>query len=172
MSFNLNAPAAALLWQALNLEKGSHQFYERLVSQYESGPVAETIGTLLKAEAAHSKAVHELISQVSPSSAGNFDEAYGKLSGELLENGTSFDVALRHARELGASGELALLELALEIEFGAYDLYKNLALASEDPTARRDLLALAEQEKAHADLVLKALGSAAVKGAELARRAS
>ncbi len=131
-SFDLEATAEGLLWQALSLEKGTERFYEALASEYATGILAETAATLIKAESAHGRTVHELLSKIAPASAGSFEQDLAKVSGDLLENGTSFDVALRRAREVGARGAVALLELALEIELGAYDLYKNLALAREE----------------------------------------
>lgn len=79
----------------------------------------------------------------------------------VIENGVSFVVVLDRARELGKIGAQALLELALEIEFGAYDLYKNLALQVSSREAQKALTDLAQQEKSHADLILGAIGKLA-----------
>jgi len=86
---------------------------------------------------------------------------FDSLPGAVLENGVSFDVALATARELGKLGDMALLELALEIELGAYDLYKSLSGLAPSGTARQVLAELAQQEKEHADLILVAIGNMA-----------
>ncbi len=61
------------------------------------------------------------------------------------------------AAALGNDGALGALELALEVELTAYDLYENAAEITDDPAARAALLALAQQEKQHAQAILGAL---------------
>ena len=54
---------------------------------------------------------------------------------------------------------LNILELSLEIEYRAYDLYRNMA-ESETDTARRDgFLAIAQAEKKHMRILGRALAA-------------
>ena len=68
---------------------------------------------------------------------------------------------VERAHELGKNGPPSLLELALEIEYGAYDLYKNLAVRQSSVDVKVALTNLAQQEKQHAESVLRALGQIA-----------
>jgi rubrerythrin len=52
---------------------------------------------------------------------------------------------------------MALLELALDLELSAYDLYRNLAHRSEAEAMRQTFLDLAEQEKGHARALTSAI---------------
>lgn len=157
-SFELNGSTEALLRHALELEKGTHRLYEMLLVEYPSGVLGETISALVGAELAHGQAVHKMLAGLIGASAGDFETAFANLPGNIIENGVPFDVVLSRARELGPAGSVALLELALEIELGAYDLYKNLAGSVQSELAQKALTDLAQQEKGHADLVLKAIG--------------
>jgi len=157
-SFDLNGSAEALLRQALELEKGTHRLYEMLSVEYPSGVLGETISALVGAELAHGEAVYKVLAGLIGVSEGDFETAFANLQGNIIENGAPFDVVLSRARELGPAGGVALLELALEIELGAYDLYKNLAASVQSEDAQRALADLAQQEKGHADLVLRAIG--------------
>jgi sulfur-carrier protein adenylyltransferase/sulfurtransferase len=161
MSFNLNGTTEELLQQALELEKGTYQLYEQLAVEYPTGIVAEAISSLANAELAHAKAVHNLLSELSQASIQDFDESFKKVPGTIIENGLSFETVLDRARELGALGTPALLDLALEIEFGAYDLYKSLAFKVSSSEAQKALTELAQQEKSHADSILGVIGKIA-----------
>ena len=52
---------------------------------------------------------------------------------------------------------LRLLELACEIEYYTYDLYRGLGRRSQDPGEAEIFFMLAEQEKAHVRVISKAL---------------
>jgi len=156
-TFDLRAPKEVLLRQALELEKGTHRLYERLVEEYPTGLVGDTLSALLKAEQAHGRLVFQVLN---PGALSDFESTFGDLSGDILENGMSFDVALQRARELREAGPVALLELVLEIELGAYDLYKSVAASVSEEPGRHVLEKLAQEEKAHVDHVLAALGKA------------
>jgi rhodanese-related sulfurtransferase/rubrerythrin len=166
--FDLNGSADALLGRALDLEKGTHQLYEQIASTHQLGILADTFSALLSAELAHGKAVHQILTQISPGGQKSFEVAFSEAPGSIIENGMSLDAVLTHAQELGAHGEMALLELALEIELGAYDLYKNLAATVASVEARSALTELAQQEKGHADWVLRAIGKMAEGTARVA----
>lgn len=148
-----------LLGRAFELEKATYQLYRQISTQYAGGPVAAAVSDLADAELAHGKAVHAMIKALASGPVGTFQEMFDQSPDpSLVESGESFAAVAARARELGEQGAAAILELAAEIEFSAYDLYKNLAEVTEDAQAKQVFLNLAQQEKEHADLVLRALG--------------
>lgn len=161
VTLDLTGSVETLLHQALDFEKGVHRLYEQIVSEHSDGPLGGTLSKLIEVEITHGRAVYELLRQHSTETIEAFEVVFDTLPGAVLENGVSFDVALAMARELGKLGYMALLELALEIELGAYDLYKSLSGLAPSGTARQVLADLAQQEKEHADLILVAIGNMA-----------
>lgn len=153
----------ALLLQALNLEKGTHTLYELIAREYTAGAVAEVIGGLAKAEVAHGQLVHQLLTQVAEGKIEDFATMFDRAQGDLIESGESYEQVVARAKAMAGHGSAALLELALEIELTAYDLYKSLAAAAPTDESRRALADLAQQEKRHAEGVLKAIGRIAAE---------
>lgn len=151
----------ALLRQAVNLEKGAHRLYDALVPYFAGTPLQATLAELAKAEVGHGKVVYAALSKLSSAPSESFEQLFEQLPGELLESGESFDSAVDQARAAGERGSLALLELALEVELRAHDLYKNLSHLSEDPGTKAALLDLAQQEKHHAESLAHKLGALA-----------
>lgn len=161
-AFESDGSVESLLRRALELEKGTHGLYERLSLEYKTGIVAELFSSLVNAESAHARQVHQLLVAEGSYSESTFDEVFASISGNLLENGLPVESMLARAKDLGTVGDAALLDLALEIELGAYDLYKSLALLTTSERSKQVLSELAQQEKAHTDLVLGAIAKLAV----------
>jgi hypothetical protein len=131
------------------------------VDELSGSPIAEAIGNLAKAEVVHGKAIPRMLAGLAPDTEGDFEALFEGLSGDLIENGESYEVVVARARELGTQGPLALLAFALEIDLEACDLYKNLAGTVGSVEAEAARTDLAQQEKQHADSVLQALGTMA-----------
>lgn len=156
-TIDLRGGVDSLLRQALDLEKGTHELYELLVREYVEGPIAEVMAKLADAELVHAELVHRLLSSVSEVPIPSFAEMFAAAPGRLVEGGESYEHLVQRARSLAGRGDAALLELALEIELAAYDLYKSLSATITSEPAKSALLDLAQQEKRHSDTVLKAL---------------
>lgn len=158
--FDLGQAPDRLLCQGLELEKGTYLLYDYLGSRLESGPTRDLIADLARAELAHARGLHGLISRISPDrGTGDFETVFAQLRGDVIESGQPFETVVARARELEDLAAPALLELALEIELSAYELYKELASAVTDAEPSRVLTELAQQEKQHSEIVLKALGT-------------
>ena len=77
---------------------------------------------------------------------------------KVLEDYFGLPLFLRKTRPLRFTpAGLRLLELACEIEYYAYDLYRGLAKRDKDGEAVKTYLLLAEQEMAHVRVISKAL---------------
>jgi sulfur-carrier protein adenylyltransferase/sulfurtransferase len=132
----------ALLW-AMNMEKGAERVYRVLAA--EASPQEKAISTLASLERAHARTVFEMLVRQEPG-LPSFDALYDGLDGGIIEGGEPVDEALDR---LKGQKCLELSELALEIEWTAYDLYRTLASRTDNERFRAALLALAEAEKNH-----------------------
>lgn len=160
-----NGSVESLLLRALDLEKGTYRLYVLLSSEYQSGIIGETLSSLVNAEMAHAGQVYRLLAVAKPSLDTSFEQLFDESPGNLIEGGMPFEVLLARAKKSGAVGEALLLELALEIELSAYDLYKSIAFLTAPEQSKQSLLDLAQQEKAHADMVLGAIARLATASA-------
>jgi len=160
-AFDEQASVTDVLRQAINLEKGADRLYAGLLKHFEGTPQHEVIQLLSKAEEAHGRAVYGALRKVAQGHLDDFDKLYSELSGDILEGGGSVDGAIEVAKKAAEQGTISLLELSLDLEFKAYDLYRSLAHRTEDEQLRATFLDLAEQEKRHARTLLKAIGKAA-----------
>lgn len=149
------------LLQAMELEKGAHRFYEALLAHFAGRPLESIIETLLEAETGHARLLYRYLEQTEEGAPEPFESLFARLPGLLLESGESFDALIERADELATEGELALLELAAEMELRAFDLYRNMAEQADSPVLREALIDLSNHEKHHARGVLDALGKLA-----------
>ena len=81
------------------------------------------------------------------------------MSGNVLEGGmTLVDALDRAAGSSGGRTCVHLIELALQMEYAAFDLYRVMADQAENPEARDAFLKIAQAEKSHMALLADALG--------------
>lgn len=145
----------AMLTTAMNLEKGALRFYEHLHESRAQVPWSEVFGRLAREENAHAKTVFGFLKQARPDTAP-FQTLFDQLHGDVLEGGLTLTQALEILDSFSEDACLRCLELALKIEYAAYDLYRSLADQVQEPDARQAFLSLAQAEKAH----MRALGAA------------
>jgi rhodanese-related sulfurtransferase/rubrerythrin len=151
-----------ILEQALNLEKGTARLYRALEKKLGGSEVGRILGHLVTAELNHSRSLYDSLVKLTRGPSDGFDALFDRLDGNLTEDGEAVESILERADMLGKDGNLSLLELALEIELSAYDLYKSLALEVLDADSREVLMTLAQEEKVHARHVASSLESAAI----------
>jgi len=157
--FELSGGLPDILRRAMDLEKGAERFYLALCGLLAGTPAARTVRDLAEAETAHARALHGLLTEVQDGEPRGFERAYAALPGELLEGGESLESALSDAKVFGQGDPGFLLELALEMELRALDLYTGLAGRAEDRRINELMTGLAEQERAHAGRVARAIGA-------------
>jgi len=152
------ASLSEMLHEAMNLEKGAYRFYE--LSSSGASAWAETARGLVQWERRHAQAVYRLL-EASPSDVPlpPFDDLFQSLSGTILEGGEPLEEAVKKLESLPESACRAFAEVALDIEYRAFDLYRNAAAAAKDATASALLLDLSEQEKAHIRFIAKVFAS-------------
>ncbi len=139
------------LEQAINMEKGTFLLYGTMAGLSSGLPIAKTLQKLSRMEIAHARAIHAYLSkkkQVKP-----FEELFEESSGNLVEGGWDLETVVGQLGKEGGNPCGFFSELALEIEYRAYDLYRNMAEKATDADLKGAMLFLSEQEKAHARLL-------------------
>lgn len=155
-TFPRDLPLHQILYRAMNLEKGAHLFYLDLAEDPQWTPMAKELGAM---ERRHARAVYGFWVRHHPAPHHEpFDAVFERLDGNVMEGGKPMAAWLARLEAQGVERRLQLLEIACEIEYHAYDLYRTLAhrapAGSEEEHA---YLGLANQEKAHIRIVTKAL---------------
>lgn len=160
-AFDAKGTIPEVLEQAIRLEKGADRLYAGLLAHFEGTAQHDTIRMLSEAEEAHGRAVYGALRKVSAGHLEDFETFYAGLDGDILEGGEAVEKVVSIAKQAAGQGTASLLELALDLEHKAYDLYRNLAHRSDDPQLRATFLDLAENEKRHARALLREIGKAA-----------
>lgn len=146
--FEKKGGLASLLYTAMDLEKGAWRFYRTAVEKAAGLPLEKTLSKLAAEESAHAKAVYKHWAPIRQTHEA-FEDLFETLSGDILEGGETLDSALARLEAISGAPCLDLVEMALAIEYAAYDLYRNVAEKSEDSGVKSALLSIAQAEKGH-----------------------
>lgn len=149
-------PLPDLLTAAMSLEKGAWRFYTLMAERFPDAAHREVLTELAAAETAHAKALFRLL-PASGRKERSFEDVYATLTGDILEGGVPLtELADRYA-QTRPDDFPDLLETALTIEYAAYDLYRAAADRVPEDATREALIAIAQAEKAHMELLARAL---------------
>ena len=159
-SFDTVGSLEDILLRGMNLEKGAERLYEALVKAFQGSSVLKTLQKLYEAEEGHARMLYNMLPKDCASASRPFEELYGEMKGDLLENGESFEEAVGRIQKNTGDKKHLLLELGVDMEYQAYDLYRNLAAQNFNAEVKRALLELASQETQHFRTALNALGQA------------
>ncbi len=154
--FDKTKAPVELLLTAMDLEKGAWRFYTYILDNISVDPIITTLEQLSKAEIAHARTVYGFWKKAA-SAPISFDELYASLKGEILEGGESLVEVLGYLENIEENRCLQILELALHIEYAAFDLYKTMADHAKDQTIRDSFLSIAQAEKSHMRMLIRAL---------------
>lgn len=147
-----------LLYKAMELEKGAELFYETILCfAPEEKTFKAPIEQLAKAEIAHARTIYSYWKQTVDNPTP-FEDLYGSLKGEILENGQPLSKVTADLHANKKIGWIDVIEMALNIEIQAYDLYRTMAERLGQGEAQEALLSIAQMEKAHMKVVAKMLG--------------
>lgn len=140
------------LTRAMDFEKGAEKFYSICAERHYSSAFAPFAGTLAKLEEGHARFVYSILKDMNPGIPA-FHEMYAAMEGDILEGGISIEDALSHLAAIPDERCLNFMEMALDIEYRAYDLYRNLAMHAEALDVKDVLYKLSSQEKSHIRIV-------------------
>lgn len=142
--------------QALELERGAERFYTALLDQVTEEKLKKPLATLAQAEEGHARILHRhwgaLEKDVAP-----FDEIYGQLSGDLVEGNQDIETLLHFFEANMERPCLTAMEMALQIECMAYDMYRNLAHNFRDKPLAAAFFDIAQSEKSHIQIAAEAI---------------
>lgn len=155
----------SLLLRAIDMEKAAHVLYTRVRESSGRAVVCELMDRLIGVELAHARVIYRELRTWWGAADGvlpSFEQLFETLEGRILEGGRSVEDLEPWVRTASTGDCREVAELALEIEFAAYDLYRTLADETVHGSglgeaAGRVFLDLASQEKAHARMIVTAL---------------
>ncbi len=147
---------AEMFQTAMNLEKGAQLFYESVARKWAGQDWSQTFDRLAKAEVAHARRVHGYWHQIDET-IDPFEPIYERMKGDVLEGGLTLDEAMKRASGVKKNACLRLIEMALQIEYAAFDLYRNLADEVNTEEGRQAFLGLSHAEKAHMEALIGAI---------------
>lgn len=154
--FDQARPLPDLLMTAMDLEKGACRYYRILLDLIGQMPFRPLIAQLSREEEAHARLIHSLW-QPTQAEPQSFEALFERLPGEILEGGQPLADVSRRLPSVPADAGLRVLELSLDIEYRAYDLYRNMAEGTMDEGVREALLIIAQAEKSHMRRLTRAI---------------
>ncbi len=152
----LEAGVQQTLLAAMDLEKGAWNIYRHIQSHFSASSLSRIIDYLSMAEMAHAEALYAVWQEGEIDPPG-FEDLFSGLTGDILEGGMPLAEAIRGLESSTIPRDLAIYELALDIEFTAYDLYRSAAETASEPVLKTLFLHISEGEKQHMNSVVNAL---------------
>lgn len=153
--FDLTGSEQSILHRAMDIEKGADLFYTSLRDRYPGIEWAESLGTLAKAEENHAHIFYRYWAEGETNPPG-FEEVYRHLVGDIVEGGYSSASLLSYLEEQQGEPCRTILEMALTLEFSAYDLCRNLAHHFRGGRLEEVFNTTSEAEKEHMRQVAQA----------------
>lgn len=138
--------AESLVSLAWSLEEGSRTFYEKAGETMSEGEAKELFRRLAKAEEKHKSNVSDAYRFVTGEDSGDLREDQ-ELKG-VMEGGVRVDDLMDFLAGKGRTLRDAI-EVSMEIETNALDLYMKMMRAIENESARKIFSSLIEEEKHH-----------------------
>lgn len=148
----------ATLMAAMDLEKGAWNAYRFIQERFPGTALSRNIELLSLAELSHAEALYSLWREAEETPP-QFEDLFAGLKGEILEGGISLTEAVLRLESTLIPMDLAVYELALDIEFTAYDLYRYAGETSSDPALKKLFTDIAQGEKQHMNSLVGALGT-------------
>jgi len=146
--------ALTALQRAIELERKGQEFYRQAAERTANPKGAETFRSLADDEVLHERILRRQLEALSEGKGWVLPEGVAEatpdLPASLFPEG---DEGLREVVRPDASDEDALL-FALQIENEAFNLYRELGQATEDPNARQTYEYLAQAEQGHFDVLM------------------
>jgi rhodanese-related sulfurtransferase/rubrerythrin len=148
---------AETLRTAMELEKGALKYYTRVHEMYSEHPWSTVFADLARAERGHAGIVFDILCGIEDVGE-EFEALFDRLPGEIMEGGMALEPALQKAASMKGRICMHLIELALEIEARAYDVYRAMAHRTDDKQTREAFWAIAQAEKGHIRSLAGAIG--------------
>jgi rhodanese-related sulfurtransferase len=146
--FDAHQKPEKLFRSAMNLEKGTWRFYRYAMDKLGDDPAGRIFNQISIAEKGHASLIYRFVKKFE-AGPPPFERYYRSLAGDILEGGLSIEDACALLQRAAHQNFRAIIDLALAIEYAAFDLYRVMADLTENPKARETFLAIAQAEKGH-----------------------
>ncbi len=156
--FQEDRPDDDPLLTAMDLEKGAYRYYQWILAANGQEAFAPAIHELSQAEEGHARMIYAFWKQ-GQTDPPAFEKLFQELSGEILESGEPLQEVLSRLTAVASDRCLNIMELSLEIEYRAYDLYRNMAERETDEKRCAAFLSIAQAEKQHIRILIRTLAS-------------
>ena len=154
--FDLDDSDEAILLRAMELERGAEVFYTALCRRYGTVAWIGIVSALAEAEAAHARLIYGFWAE-KQAEPPPFATLYGQMAGDIVEGGLPAAALLAAVEAQPQHPCRAVLEMALTVEYAAYDLYRAMAHRFLDTPMEITFNTIAEAEKEHMRLAARAL---------------
>jgi rubrerythrin len=154
--FSLEGKPGDILYQAMDMERGAYHFYTEVLARHQEQDFSRFIDLLARAEEGHARLIYQFYRQ-EQLDAPSFEELYAALPGEVIEGGHSLDSMRQMLDKLTDDPCLDIIEMAISIEYSAYDLYRSMADYFSGSTMEKAFLSIAQAEKEHMRIASEAL---------------
>ncbi len=154
--YDIEGTSQEVLYRAMDLEKGADRFYTALRQRYQAVDWADSLSALAGAEEAHARLIyHEWAA--GENDPPPFETVYDRLAGDIVEGGYTCEALLASLEEQPLEPCRSTLEMALTVEYSAYDLSRNIAHRFQGTPLEKMFNGIAEAEKEHMHLAARAL---------------
>ena len=154
--FDKDQTLEKLLATAMDLEKGAWRFYQYAIGTFSDDRIRLILDRVSIAEKAHATLIYRFWKKFQHNPPP-FDRIYQSLQGEILEGGHNFEETCRHLDAVQKNGCAGVIDLAMTIEYSAFELYRTMAERSQNSEAQSTFLSIAQAEKAHMRALTRAI---------------
>ena len=154
--FDKDQTLEKLLATAMDLEKGAWRFYQYTRGTFSDDRIRLILDQVSIAEKAHATLIYRFWKKFQHNPPP-FDRIYQSLEGEILEGGHNFEETCRHLDAVRKNGCAGVIDLAMTIEYSAFELYRTMAERSQNSEAQSTFLSIAQAEKAHMRALTRAI---------------
>ncbi len=145
------------MYTAMEMEKGAWRLYQQILTQYPGAVFADAIAGMAEVEIGHARLCYEFWAPLQSEPPKSFSAVFDGLKGDILEGGEDISEIVDAFPASDAAGCIEIMELALEMETAAYDLYRTAAVDLADAGAGEFLTRIAQAEKDHMRQLAEAL---------------
>lgn len=145
-----------LLLRAMDLERGAARLYAAIGARHGGLPWGAHLAGLAGAEEVHARLIYRFWAE-SQADPPAFAEVYGGLAGDLVEGGLSLADLMAVVEAQPLTPCRAIVELALTVEYAAYDLSRTMAHRFRGQPLEAAFTGIAEAERAHMRQAAEAL---------------
>ncbi|MBU0970051.1 MAG: hypothetical protein KKC20_05355 [Proteobacteria bacterium] len=149
-------PSDEVMEKAINFEKGAFLFYNRAKDRVKGTCLYKIMGSMAGAEVRHAKTLFEMLDK-QKTCLLSFEDFFNRCTGDILEGGAPIGEINIFLDTIFPENRIKLLEFAIELEFSAYDLYKNMAETTRERVVKEMFLFLAQAEKKHLSTMIESL---------------